>query len=253
VIHTYDIKQAQEDKATVPIFYAPRQIKLHLKRSDIDQALEEITAGQVVDELERRKSQWAALAEAAGARDRLDDRFLQTFKDRPQENLRLKLLEKLVRDEIQLRKKKNLARAKSFQELLESTLQRYHNRLLDAAAVVRALLAIHRDMESDDQRARELNLDAEEVAFYDAVAAHHGNLYEPSFLRDLIHDVVQTIKKNLKVDWTEPHREDVKAAVRSAVKRVLRKRRVREDHFEVFLERIMEQAEAIYALWPRAA
>src|SRR5262249_9764025 len=39
----------------------------------------------------------------------LDDQFLQTFKDHPQVNLRLKLLEQLVRDEIQARKKKNLA------------------------------------------------------------------------------------------------------------------------------------------------
>lgn len=183
----------------------------------------------------------------------LDDRFLQTFKDRPLPNLRLKLLEKLIRDEIQLRKKKNLAKAKSFQELLESTLQRYHNRLIDAAAVVKALLEIRNDMDADDRRAKELNLDAEEVAFYDAVQVQNPNLYEPSFVRDLIHDVVQTIKKNLKVDWTEPHREDVKAAVRSAVRRVLRRRGVKEEHFEIFLERIMEQAEAMYALWPLAA
>src|SRR5262249_21178296 len=50
LIHTYDIKQSQEDRATVPIFYAPRQIKLHLKRADIDHALEEITSGQVPDD-----------------------------------------------------------------------------------------------------------------------------------------------------------------------------------------------------------
>ncbi len=91
------------------------------------------------------------------------------------------------------------------------------------------------------------------MAFYDAVAAHHGNLYEPSFLRDLIHDTVVTIKANLKVDWTEPHREDVKAAVRAAVKRVLRRPGVKEEHFDAFLERIMEQVEAIYARWPVAA
>jgi hypothetical protein len=57
---------------------------------------------------------------------------------------------------------------------------------------------------------------------------------------------VATIKKNLKVDWTEPHREDVKAAVRAAVKRVLRRRGVKEEDFEPFVARIMEQAEALY-------
>jgi type I restriction enzyme R subunit len=74
---------------------------------------------------------------------------------------------------------------------------------------------------------RELGLSSEELAFFEVVAANFGDLYDGAFLRDLIHDVVETIKKNLKVDWTEPHCEDVKAAVRSAVKRVLRRRNVR--------------------------
>ncbi|MBI3465498.1 MAG: DUF3387 domain-containing protein [Planctomycetes bacterium] len=183
----------------------------------------------------------------------LDDDFLQTFKDQPQENLRLKLLEKLVRDEIQLRRKKNVAKAKSFQELLEKTLQRYHNRLIDAAAVIKALIQIRKEIESDEERAKDLNLDPEEVAFYDAVAENYGTLYDQGFLRDLVHDVVQTIKRNLKVDWTEPHREDVKAAIRAACRRVLRKRGVREEDIEPFLEHTMQQAEALYADWPLAA
>jgi type I restriction enzyme R subunit len=54
----------------------------------------------------------------------LDDDFLQTFKDRPQANLRLKLLEKLMRDEIHLRARRNLAKARSFRDLLEKTLPR---------------------------------------------------------------------------------------------------------------------------------
>jgi hypothetical protein len=37
------------------------------------------------------------------------------------------------------------------------------------------------------------------------------------------------------------------------VKRVLRRPGVSEEHFDVFIERIMEQAEAIYARWPIAA
>lgn len=64
---------------------------------------------------------------------------------------------------------------------------------------------------------------------------------------------MQTIKKSLKVDWTEEHREDVKAAVRAAVKRVLRRREVREEDFDVFLDKIIEQAQATFADWPSAA
>ncbi len=183
----------------------------------------------------------------------LDDRFLQTFKDHPHPDLRLQLLTKLLQDAITLRRRRNLAQARSFQELLEQTLQRYHNRLIDAAAVIQVLLDIRKDMEAADARAEALGLEPEELAFYDAVAAQYGSLYEPTFLRDLIHQVVQTIRKNLKVDWTEGHREDVKAAVKAAVKRVLRKQGVREEDLEPFLDKLIEQAEALFKHWPVAA
>lgn len=183
----------------------------------------------------------------------LDDDFLQTFKDKPLPNLRLRLLERLLADEIQWRERRNLAKAKSFKELLEKTLQKYHNRLIDAAAVIRAMIQIRQDMETDDKRAAELGLGQDELAFYDAVATNYDKVYDPGLLRDLVHDVVQSIKRNLKVDWTEPHREDVKASVRAAVKRVLRARGIKAEDFEPLVGAIMAQAEAIYAEWPLAA
>lgn len=180
----------------------------------------------------------------------LDEEFLQTFKDRPHENLRLALLQRLIEDEIQARRRRNLARARSFRALLAATLQNYHNRLIDAAEVVRIMLQIRQEMEADEGRARALGLSDEELAFYDVVAQNFASLYDQAFLRDLIHDVVATIKRNLKVDWTEPHRSDVKAAVQAAVKRVLRRRGVRAEDFDPFLTYILTQAEALYAEWP---
>jgi type I restriction enzyme R subunit len=183
----------------------------------------------------------------------LDDQFLQTFKDRKHENLRLKLLEKLLFDEIQRRQKQNIAKAKSFREMLEKTLQRYHGRLIDAAAVVQEMIKMRQEMEAADARAKRLNLGEDELAFYDAVSDNYETVYEQPFLRDLVHEVVQTIKSNLKVDWIEPHRDDVRAAIRTAVKRVLRRRDVKAEDFEPFMEKFMAQAEALYAEWPLAA
>ena len=62
-----------------------------------------------------------------------------------------------------------------------------------------------------------------------------------------------SIKRNLKVDWTEPHRHGVKAAVRVAVKNVLRKRGVKSEDIEGFVSAVMEQAEASFRDWPIAA
>jgi type I restriction enzyme R subunit len=183
----------------------------------------------------------------------LDDRFLQTFKDRPYENLRLKLLEQLLHDELRHLEKNNLAKYRSFREMLEATLQRYHNRLIDAAAVIRVMLKIREEELREQQRASELNLAPEELAFYDAVADNLSQIYDQQFLTGLIHDVVQAVKRNLKVDWTEPHRDAVRAEVRAAVRRVLRTRQVRREHFDFLIERIMEQAAALYADWPLAA
>jgi hypothetical protein len=109
---------------------------------------------------------------------------------------------------------------------------------------------MRKEMNADDERARALNLEPDELVFYDAVAANYANLYEPSFLRDLVHDVVQTLKKNLKVDWNEPHRQQVFAAIRAAVRRTLQRRGVQPEHLEPITARVMEQAAATFANWP---
>jgi type I restriction enzyme, R subunit len=129
----------------------------------------------------------------------------------------------------------------------------YPDKLIDAAEVVRVMIQIRQDMVAEEQRARVLGLDADELAFYDAVAVNFFGLYDEAFLRDLIHDVVHTVKNNLKVDWTEPHREDVKATVRAAVRRELRKRNVRQEDLEPFLGYVLDQAKEIYADWPLSA
>lgn len=180
----------------------------------------------------------------------LDDAFLQTFKDRPPESLQVKLLERLLADEIERRRRGNVTRARSFKQSLENTLQDYHNRLIDAKEVIEQMLAIKQQMEADAQRAQELNLSGEEIAFYDAIAANVVSIYDQPTLCAIVHDVVQTLKRNLKVDWAEAHRADIQADIRAAVKRTLKRRGVHEADLEPFLGSILVQAQALYADWP---
>ncbi len=56
----------------MPIYYEPRQVKLHLTKRDIDAALREALDGQRVEDLERRKGRWAALAAVARTKARVD-------------------------------------------------------------------------------------------------------------------------------------------------------------------------------------
>jgi type I restriction enzyme R subunit len=73
VIHPYDIRQSQEDKATVPIFYEPRQVRLHLNHQQVDEAVNEVADTYSVEDIERRKPKWAALARTAGTKNRVED------------------------------------------------------------------------------------------------------------------------------------------------------------------------------------
>jgi type I restriction enzyme, R subunit len=65
-IHSYDIKQAVEDGATVPIYYEPKMVPLNIK-GDYAAKLE------AVDEEEEDSTHtvWAAIEDAAGAEDRV--------------------------------------------------------------------------------------------------------------------------------------------------------------------------------------
>jgi type I restriction enzyme R subunit len=183
----------------------------------------------------------------------LDETFLEEFKSHEQENIRLRLLEKILADEIRVREKMNLTKYRSFKEMLEQTLLKYHSRAIQAADVVRVMIDIRKDMDNEAARSKALNLTTEEIAFYDAVAANVATLFDEKTLCDLIRDVVQAVKKNLKVDWTKPHREDVKAAVRAAVKAVLRRRGVTRGLLDALADKVIVQAEALFKEWPLAA
>jgi type I restriction enzyme R subunit len=183
----------------------------------------------------------------------LDHDFLQTFKDKPHEDLRLKLLEQLLHDEIVHRSGRNLAQAKSLQELLETTLRNYHNRLIDASAVIQTMVQMRKDMDSTADRAVKLGLSETELAFYDAIASTHGNVYAQPILCEIIRDVVKALKRNLKVDWTDPSRTQVQAEIRSAVRIALRRREVEPEDLDALTDRVIAQAAALFRDWPLAA
>ena len=70
IIHTYDIRQATEDHAVVPIYYEPRLAKLHLGNEAIEEEAEEIVGN--IPQQDRNKLLWAAAVDAAGSDERVE-------------------------------------------------------------------------------------------------------------------------------------------------------------------------------------
>ena len=74
-ISIYDIQQAVDDRATVPIYYEARLAKLELNEQEkphIDADFEEVTEGEEVERKEKLKSKWAALEAIVGSQKRVD-------------------------------------------------------------------------------------------------------------------------------------------------------------------------------------
>lgn len=73
-VDVYDIAQAVEDHATVPIYYEARLAKIQLlesERPNIDPDFEDLTEGEEVEKKEKLKSKWARLEAMVGSEKRV--------------------------------------------------------------------------------------------------------------------------------------------------------------------------------------
>jgi type I restriction enzyme R subunit len=73
-VSVYDMQQAQEDGATVPIYLESRLAKLSLKAEkmpSIDLEVDALTEGEEASQQARLKSQWAAMEKVVGAAPRI--------------------------------------------------------------------------------------------------------------------------------------------------------------------------------------
>ena len=179
----------------------------------------------------------------------LSDDFLSEVRGMPQKNLAVELLRKLLNNEIKVRSKKFLIQSKSFADLLEKGIQKYQNRAIEAAAVIEELIQLAKEMREAEKRGECLGLTEDEVAFYDALEVNDSAvkvLGEPT-LKTIAHELVQSIRSNVKPDWTE--REAIRAKIRVAVKRILRKHGYPPDKQEKATQTVLQQAELLCADW----
>ncbi len=133
---------------------------------------------------------------------------------------------------------------------LEKVLSNYHRNSLDSIAAIKHLLDIAYEFQQDDIRTKQLGLTEDELAFYDLLSSNEILLNQSGPIQDLVHTVVNSVKKNLQLDWTK--KEDARAAIRLAVKKELRGK-VPFSELDNLLKEVIEQAEGQYGDWPLEA
>lgn len=214
---------------------------------DVDHAIKQIISkaivtGGVVD-----------IFEAAGL-DKpnigiLDDQFLEDVRQLPQKNLAVELLERLLKDEIKARGRTNVVQSRSFTELLEQSINKYHNRAIQTAQVIEELIKLAKEMNEAMRRGDELGLTDDELAFYDALEVNDSavQVLGDETLKEIAQFLVEQVRKNATIDWK--FREGARAKLRVIVKRVLKKYGYPPDKQEHATDTVLQQAETLSELW----
>lgn len=179
----------------------------------------------------------------------LSDEFFSEVKGMPHRNLAVELLRKLLSGEIRLRRRKNVAQARSFAEMLEESLRRYQNRAIEAAQVIEEMIGLAKEMREADARGEALGLTEDEVAFYDALETNDSavKVMGDETLRTIARELVAAVRANVTIDWTV--RENVRAQLRVLVKRILRKYGYPPDKQEKATQTVLEQAAVLCGNW----
>ena len=179
----------------------------------------------------------------------LSEEFLSEVRGMPQRNLAVELLQKLLKGELAIRRRKNVVQARSFAEMLEQTIRRYQNRAIEAAQVIEELIGLAKDMREAHARGEALKLSEDELAFYDALETSDSavKVLGDETLRIIAQELVRTVRANVTIDWTL--RENVRAQLRVLVKRILRKYGYPPDKQEKATETVLEQAALLSADW----
>ena len=182
----------------------------------------------------------------------LSEQFLAEVRGLKHKNVAAELLEKLLKDELKVRSKRNLVQSQIFSEKLKQTLNAYHNRAISTLEVIEELIKVAKELDAATKRGEELGLTEDEVAFYDALAANESAVLAmgDDKLKLIAAELITQVRKSVTIDWTL--REGARAKIRVMVKRILNKYGYPPDLQDEAVKTVLAQAELLSAGWSQS-
>ena len=173
----------------------------------------------------------------------LSDDFLKDVEGLKQKNVAVELLNRLLKGQVKSLMKTNATVSKRFSEMLGNSINKYNSRSIETSKVIEELIQLAKDIKQEQQRGKELGLNSDEIAFYDALVSHETakKAMEDKELRAIAHELTKAVKENMGVDWSK--RDSAKAKMRVAVRRLLKKYGYPPDLQKMAVEQVVEQAE----------
>lgn len=212
---------------------------------DVQRILNELVAGAVVS------TEVLDIYDAAGMPrpdlTALDEDFLAHARESARPHLTVEALRALIESESRASSQHNLVRQRAFSERLLELMTKYTNQQLTSAEVIAAMIALAQEVAHERNRGTDFipPLDEDELAFYDAVAANESavQVQGAGVLADIARELVAIMRRDVKTDWTV--RDDVKAKLRSSIRRLLVKYDYPPDKQPGAIKLVMEQMESM--------
>ena len=174
-----------------------------------------------------------------------DSKFLTSLSRMKEKNLAYELLRKLIDDQIKGYRKKSVTQAKKYSELMRGMVNSYLNGQLTNAEVFEEMLKMAKEMLSENQKAKELGLTDEEFAFYEALTQPQAIADYYRERNDELVAITQELATKMRemrtVDWQK--KQSARAAMRVAIKRLLKHHKYPPEGMESALSTVMEQCE----------
>jgi type I restriction enzyme R subunit len=117
--------------------------------------------------------------------------------------------------------------------------------------IIAELVAMSKEVSADASRGTQFtpSLTSDELAFYDAVAQNESAVTEmgTGVLADIARDLVKSLRRDVTTDWVS--RDDVRAKLRSTIKRLLARYGYPSDAEPTATELVLRQMETFAEEW----
>ena len=172
-----------------------------------------------------------------------DPKFLEEISKMKEKNLAVELLKKLIAEQVQIYRCTNVVKSEKFSEIIQGVMNRYLNGMLTNEEVIAEMLKLARQITAAEQEGKQLGLNPEEAAFYDALTKPKAikDFYENDELIAITKELTETLRKNKNVDWQL--RESARAHMRMLIKKLLKKHKYPPEGMEDAVQTVMTQCE----------
>ena len=172
-----------------------------------------------------------------------DPKFLEEVANMTEKNLAVELLKKLIAEQVSVYRRTNLVKSEKFSEIIQSAMNRYLNGMLTNEEVIQELLKLAKDIATANAEGEALGLNAEELAFYDALTKPQAvkDFYAHEELIAITKELTDLLRKNRTIDWQK--KDSARAGMRKLVKRLLKRHKYPPEGMDDAVHTVIGQCE----------